>query len=1229
MKLARLSSVWKYFGAALVIVMHSSAMCELRGFSEERAISPKTELQVQSEDSITRRRVQISQRVTEQPGPVIKQLADVDFERARKYKIDEKTNELIKQLEDLSRRQGQRKVVGELKMRLAELYFSKGQSLSAEESEDWEGRVKIWEALPEGEKSKKPRPQLKTPKADAYRKRTLGLYTELEQMSRGADKGKSQSIRREEVLFFLASTMMDLGQRKQAAPYYEELVKQYSGGERIFAARMNLADLDFEMGRYEQAIPLYLEVATGRGAPKGEDAGHLKAYGLYKLGWCYMNIGQHSKAVLAFKRTAEVARASGNDRRIVLEKEAMNDLARAFALAGQFEEGEKYYSALGESADEAFQHFRQESASIARDNGRFDVALRYYGQLIEKDPAGEQAREYAMERLQILSKRGNVKAYQSGLEEFAKSYGNDSNWMSTQTEETKKAMTEELVSLLRREAKNTHRAAQQKDKAELYAVARQYYELYFKFVPAPNADTTANVQEMKFYQAELYYKLGLFAQAADAYAVVSEGKYASQASYSRILALKQGAKQDKNLAKVMIEATDQFVEKFPQDERAGDLLYSSAQEAFNTGDNKQSVAALDKVVQRFDDKKTGVEAAERILFILEKEGDVDGAVARSEQFLQNKKLLAAGGGDFEKRLREISERAEFKKAENIKGNDAIKADSFLAIAKKTKGEVREKALNNAAVFAKTAKATETLHEAQKMLLAEFPNSPYSKGLYAALGDSAAETGKWSEALKSYNAYLKTFGDKKNAETEAMEWNRLFILGSLEDVWVVELYPARAPSAEVLKLARAFVEKYPRSKNRARIVEMLAMRRGSSKDDLTKLRHLPALTGDELSVVKDAEVVVAVRESADLEALVRRHPPGKATSSVLKHGLALSAFRLIEPRYKNYLQLKLNYTPKMFGKTLKNKLDALEKIEKEYMGVVAYGNGEWALKSLDRLSSTYRSLASDIDRAPTNKEELAQFSKPLFDKGVGFLKTCLDKGAELKIGGEGLQTCRSAASKLGATFVTITDDVIPQPKWVPIVDGLKIHPLLLTGVAAIKAGRYGEANLAQDLLTKDEATLSSEETSVLELLRGLSNLHYKSNDAATRNFRKASESTLPSVKAAAFKNLTALYLEVSDFAQASDAAQALGDQDADAALLSGLAARGKGQNDVALLHYEAGLKLAPNSEDLLFNSALVNGALGHSEQAAVHMARYVEMRNPSQNDISRDLLKRYKQKGEQK
>jgi len=352
-------------------------------FSQRNLV--KSNKEVVTESKIDRRFVQISRNVITNPSQSFLRADDIDFDRAKKLKNKKKTAELISQLEALIKRPGQKQRVGELKMRLAELYFDRSQGVAASEALQWEFQVKEWEKLSEEKRAQVARPILKTPKADVIRKRALLLYESLEKSSRVADQGRSQQIQRDEVLYFLASTLVDLGQRKRAITFYDEFVKRYEKSPRIFSARLNLADLYFETNRYAQAIPLLLLVATGDGMPKNENQNHIKAYALYKLGWSYMNTGAQDKAVLAFKKTIETARNSQNERRIVFEKEALNDLSRAFALSGQFKEGEEYFLNFKDAA--ALRSFYIDAASSARDIGEHVTAIQFYTKLIESQPA--------------------------------------------------------------------------------------------------------------------------------------------------------------------------------------------------------------------------------------------------------------------------------------------------------------------------------------------------------------------------------------------------------------------------------------------------------------------------------------------------------------------------------------------------------------------------------------------------------------------------------------------------------------------------------------------------------------------------------------------------------------------------------------------------------------------------------------------------------------------------
>ncbi len=1181
----------------------------------------KRETQVAGERQIERRRVNITQRTEVREGPRVFR-DDVEFTKLRQIKIDKKTEELISQLENLINRPGQGPRKGELNMRLAELYYERSQGIAKQESELWEKQMRKWDALSTEDRKKTPRPQLRTPEADQYRKKALRLYSELEKQSRGSDKGRSKMIRRDEVLFFLGSTLLDLGSRKQGLPFFDELVEKFPSSERAFAGRLTLADLYFENAKYSQALPHYLRIATSDKLPP--DASYLRPYSIYKLAWCYLNTQQHDKAVMAFQKTLDESRKSKNERRVAFEREALTDLAWAFALASQYDRGEKYFDDLDDK--ELQTTFRKNAAEISRDRGEYPVAKSFYEKLLKEDSKAPESRDYALQISDIYKRLGDISAYAKSLAEVALNYGEDSRWLRSYegSSEEKAQLVEENVSVIRREAKALHSAAQKKDKPDLYQKARPLYEAYFKVVPEPNPDKAENIHEMHFYFGELLYKIGDYKAAAKIYGETGEGKYGPQAAYARVLSLQSLVKKDPSAGKELARATEDFVKEFPEDDRAGEILYSGAYQAFNAGDTSQSLETLRKLVEKFASSSRGVESAERILFIHEKKGELDVAIEDANKILANETLMKTGGKEFESRIKEYQAKARFKKIDAMSdgsaGDSKEKAQAYLDIAQASTGETKEKALNNALVFAKKANDAELSAEAQNALLKAFPSSPFAKNIYFQKGEQAAKNGAWAEALKNYDAFLKAY-KKDSPEAEKALWNSIYIRAHLEDVAQPRLNPHKDMSADLLQDSKEYLAAFPKGPNREAVISYLAFRKGATLADIKGLER--GALKDEKEVLAQATLLSKVRAKQDLESLVKSG--GASNEDHIKEALAWANFYVTEPRFEKYQKTKLNY--KNFGPSLREKLGSLEKLEKDYLKVVSYGNGELALKSLSRLSSLYRSLGQDIDKAPAAKEELAQFSKPLFDKSLSFLKSCLEKSQEFKIAGPGLESCRQDLAQVEpASTPQLSSSEIPQPKWIATLRSDDQRPLFKVTTAAFAGGRLGEFSLGAGLLEKAETPLTLLERAEIDNMMGIWNWRVGKGQAAVKLFRKVSDlegGELASVRTAAFKNLSAIYLLVGDFNSAWDVAQNLSRDDADAALLQSFILRSQGKNAEAASALDSALSKNRSNSTLLYNKALALGFSGQYPEAVKLLQQYLEVETPEAGHPARSYLRKWR------
>ena len=116
------------------------------------------------------------------------------------------------------------------------------------------------------------------------------------------------------------------------------------------------------------------------------------------------------------------------------------------------------------------------------------------------------------------------------------------------------------------------------------------------------------------------------------------------------------------------------------------------------------------------------------------------------------------------------------------------------------------------------------------------------------------------------------------------------------------------------------------------------------------------------------------------------------------------------------------------------------------------------------------------------------------------------------------------------------------------------------------------------------------------------------------------------KTAATKNLVALYLNVADYAQALEEANALSASESpDAALLKGLAQKAAGQMSQAVATYNEGLKQKTSDSRLNFAKAVSLGAAGNFKDGATFMQRYIELEEPETGHISRKLLRAWREK----
>ncbi len=1186
------------------------------------APAKKSESEVPADQKIVRTRAEIRQKTLQlKNGPTFKQTEDVEFNTAKKYSIDQKTQELITQLETLVQREGQKARQGELKMRLAELYFERARAVAAQESEAWEESIKKWEKLSAEAQAKETRPVLKTPKANGYRNKALSLYRELEKDSRGSDQGRSRLIRRDEVLFFLGSSAVSMGFQEEAVRAFEEFIAKYQSSMRAFSSRLQLADLYFSQGKFEKGIPLYLRVAAGEGAKEGgiEDLEQFQSYALYKLGWSYLNTKQADKAVMALQRTLEKAKEMKSERRLAFEKEAAKDLIRAFAMADRFDEGEKFYENGNDVLKNLLVEYYLQAAEIARDHGRLDIAKNFYLKLIAKTDENELKRASYFELLDLLKKNSSLKEYVATVQDYSQKI----------LEISSSEESQEFVDLLRRETKFYHRSMQTVKRGQKLAFTtlevEQLYQIYFSLVPEKVADTEQNISEMSFFFAELLFKAEKFAEAAKYYSMVSVGNYSSSAQYAKIIALQNAVSKKQADAKQLDVAIEEFLEKNPKDPRSAELIYSQAYTAFESNDNERSLEILERVIKQFPATDKGIEAANRVLFIHDKNNDMGLLVKKADEFLENEKLASFGGKAFAQQLENIRDKAKFKTLEKSTLSAAEKSVAFSELASVVKTrELKEKSMQNAYVFANQSGDQAVISKAKLGFVQQFPDSDLAQELKLSEADDLLDKGEWHQALSLYEAQYKK--KTKGVALENVLWNIVYIRAHLEDVMEPRLHPLKDFSSGLAAYLDEFLGAYPKSKNKDAAVELLVYKKTSPR----KIPTLPKLLAHDFKIIQAARRYNA----KDAQKLLKEFPwPKLADSSpvVIREALAELAFKVVEPEFTAYQKIKLPIQkPAVFVKNLKLKINTLEQLEKAYLNVVGYGYGDWAFRSLERISKLYSNLASDINAMAVKSSEEERkvldesYVSPLRNKSKSFLETCLTKSIEIKAAGQGRQACEVALLGMDAGRFDLRAEKIPPVQFVPTLPQDLGNPLVAKTLKAFSDKKNGEFLLGLSILKRKFA---AQEKEWLAFFEALWLWETAKGELAVKKFRELlvlqDNDKFKFVGQAAQRNLIAIYLNVGDYESAVDVSRE--NPDFDSLSMQSLASRALNKPEAALESINQALRLRKEDAVAMYQKAHILASMNRFDEAAKAMQIYIEKTLPPASDKSRQLLKEWKGK----
>ena len=235
-----------------------------------------------------------------------------------RQKAREKRHQSMNFLQDiLANRSPSGAQKAEMMLRLADLYFEEGRDLYLTEKSQGQTHTA----------SRK------------WQEKSIRIYQVIL-------KSFPQYQRADEATFFLGSAMWDTGQSAAAVKEFTRLVRTYPQSRYIPDAYVMLGEYYFEHNNAYKALLAYQKATKFKKSAKW-------GFAMYKLAWCYYNVGEYGKAIDTMKSVvawagADQGRSKSKTGGRILSS-ALENLVRFFRSAGERDEGVLYFRRLGKT----------------------------------------------------------------------------------------------------------------------------------------------------------------------------------------------------------------------------------------------------------------------------------------------------------------------------------------------------------------------------------------------------------------------------------------------------------------------------------------------------------------------------------------------------------------------------------------------------------------------------------------------------------------------------------------------------------------------------------------------------------------------------------------------------------------------------------------------------------------------------------------------------------------
>ncbi len=979
----------------------------------------------------------------------------------------QKRHESIEFLKDiLTNRQPQGQQKAEMMLRLADLYFEEGRDIHLSEQQKFQVLFDQCFNTPGCKTSDL---HAEETESRSWQNKSIKLYQQIL-------ANYPQYARADEATFYLGSALQEVGQPKDAMTEFTKLVKAYPDSTFVPDAYVLIGEYYFEENNAYKALLAYQKAAAYKDHPK-------YSFAMYKLAWCYYNVGEYGKAidtmkaVVAFSMT-NAAAAPGQQQdekaRLTLQDEALKDLVRFFADAGDLDDAEAYFAKLGKQ--DLIVSMLQRLATMYFEQGKFEQSILTYRRLITKDPNSKQAPNFQNEIVLAYQKMGKKGETIEEIERLRKTYGKNSAWAraNSATPEVVTDATDFIEKNLRTVAINYHDEAKKLQSGpaakEAYALAYKAYTIYLAEFP-----TSKYSYDVRYAFGELLYKIKRYDEAYEQYMKVVEidpkGQHSHFCADSAIFAAEEMVKAEKAKGEAsapasktqevalspwetnLIKACDQFAKLFPEDKKTANAIYKSAYLLNNKNHFKEAADRFRVVIAMNPRSQQAEQAANLILDDFNLIEDWKNLKDVSKAFYEQEGL---GSANFKKEVYNVYERSSFKLIQvGLDKNEIDKAKAaelYLAFYNEfPNSEVADTAVNNAAVYYTELKERAKALDVRLILINKFPSSKYYKDQVAAIGFDYETIADFKNAADWYEK-LFSIDNKHTAAKEALYSSAVFrramselpqaiadytkFMAAFPDddrlpaiqLEVAKIYEEQAKWDEASKVYFTFFNK-PSPK--------------SSQDQVFFARKQYGYALEKMNKSKDAE--------KHWDATLKVYTAGRAQlapESTAHEVAAQIMYRRAMPQVDAYMAMAVTgpkskvakkQEDEILKKQLFDKADQLQKVEKTFVAIIDTGAGEWGLASLIVLGKAYENMGETLktSAAPSylnpdqqNMYRMAMEDRvfPQIEKAVEAYATALKKSYDLSLYNDNTAYATRRLGELRPDDFPDLIEKVPSPKY---------------------------------------------------------------------------------------------------------------------------------------------------------------------------------------------------------